>query len=262
MSRTRSKTRNREDRDPLSPPLQVEGSVLLRDQRITPVPNLSAIGNESQSVEKFSMEFQMTVRSRVERITRKQASILLMVTVCEVIYKGIDLANYLTLEYLYSYLLGSSQASDLREEKERKTAMLAELLLIYTRGAWRNLSEVEQVPEEIKRQIENTRWLPNKQTIASWVTYYRPSAWLEIKIVRLDALMEHPTNTEPYSGYTKGYGNGGHAQPRKKTRYDYELDGEQEDRPPTEIPLWELNDYITVLTLIESKKAQRIQRRE
>jgi len=241
----------------LPTPITFEGSVNFRDQRVTPIPIFSDSEQGDQSVEKFSMEFQMTIRSRVERLTRKQASMLLMVQICEIVTIGIDLPGYLTVEFLYSFLLGSKTSTELKEERERRTAMLAEFLLTYTRGEWMTLKEREELSQTVIQKIHSTGWLPSRDTLRSWITVYKPNLFLEVRVVRLSDLMEHPTNTEPYSGYTKGYGNGGHTVARKKTRYDSETDGETTDLPPVGFPLWEYEKYLDILLAIESEKARK-----
>jgi len=75
--------------------------------------------------------------------------------------------------------------------------------------------------------------------------------------VPLDTYEKRSLETQRYSSYTKGYGNGGHVSRVQKTRYDSELDGEESDRDPPELTLTEISTYSNLLLAIEKEKIER-----
>jgi len=204
----------------------------------------------------------MTVRTSLTQITRKQASILLMCLIVRSLSTGVDISMYLSLEYLLTLLVRNGhRPEEVKDEKERKTVMLAELILTFVRGNWITLSDREKLPKELVQKIIDTGWLPNNQTLGSWKQYYVPEKFLEFRIVPLETLMDRNDKTEPYSSYTKGYGNGGQRSRTTKTRYSSELDGEDfEDH--IKIPLEDFETFTSILAMLEQAKAERRQRRK
>jgi len=195
----------------------------------------------------------MTIRAK-RRLDRHQISMLLMVLICKVLSEGVDFTAALAMDFLYVTLVGSKLPEEIRDEKERQTAMLAQLIIAYTKGNWLSFSDREEIPYEVRKKVLDSGWLPSKRTIKSWKPFWRPESFLEVRFVRLDSLFERETNTLRYSSYTKGYGNGGHISRIHKTRYDAELDGEVEDRPGAEISVTEYEIYNDILLAIESAK--------
>jgi len=175
---------------------------------------------------------------------------------------GVDISMYLSLEYLLTLLVRNGhRPEEVKDEKERKTVMLAELILTFVRGNWITLSDREKLPKELVQKIIDTGWLPNNQTLGSWKQYYVPEKFLEFRIVPLETLMDRNDKTEPYSSYTKGYGNGGQRSRTTKTRYSSELDGEDfEDH--IKIPLEDFETFTSILAMLEQAKAERRQRRK
>lgn len=227
----------------------------LPEQTVTPIPTTLILQVQSEQVSTISREYQMTIRTR-RRLDRHQVSMILMVLICKVVKIGIDFSGALTMDFLYLNLLGSkTEPTEIRDEKERRTAMLAQLLIAYQRGTWLSFSDRERLPLPVIQKIKETGWLPNDRTLKSWEPWWRPESFLELRFVRLDSLIERETDTERYSGYTKGYGNGGHISRVKKTRLDFEIDGEETDRPEVEIPLVDIDTYNQILLAVESAKA-------
>jgi hypothetical protein len=206
-------------------------------------------------------EYQVTIRAK-KKLDQHQVSMLIMVLLCEMIQIGVDFSGALTLDFLYLALLGSKETPELiRDQKARQTGMLAKLLISYQRGSWFQFSDRERLPQEVISAIKNTGWLPNRRTLLSWKTWWKPSSFLELRFVRLESLInDHEPNTEPYISYTKGYGNGGTLSRVKKTRFSAELDGETSDRPPVDIDLLEFEKINAIQLAIESAKAARVQK--
>jgi len=136
--------------------------------------------------------------------------------------------------------------------------MLLSVVLSWTYGDWLDLVAREPIPAHVSASIPQ-EWLPVPRTYQSWKQTYDVRKFFKVRIVPLNTLIENRTsNTERYSSYTKGYGNGGHRSPTLKTPYSSELDGESTDRDPPEIPLTDFNSLNTLLISIEKAKAQKI----
>jgi hypothetical protein len=209
------------------------------------------------------MEFQMTIRPKVTELSTKQCSILLMVLCYQGIVHGIDIAAYLSMEFLRNRLVKSGQdISEVREESIRKTIFVSETILHWLRGSWLSLADREPLPDEVVQTIVETGWLPSNRTYSSWMQYWVPQKFLEVRIVPLDFLLERSdSNTERYSGYTKGYGNDGSPASPQVTNYSAELDGASGDRKPPDYDLLEMQMYQELLLSIEKSKVEKRQRK-
>jgi hypothetical protein len=113
----------------------------------------------------------------------------------------------------------------------------------------------ENLPEEIRKDLFQSGWLPTDRTISSWKPTYSIRKYFEARTVLLDAFLENERNSERYSSYTKGYGEGGKLSRILKTPHSFELDGsaEREEKPP-EYSLLELSTYSAILSSIEKWK--------
>lgn len=242
------------DHLPRTPP-----ETLRTKQDETIVPTLSIRGYTSSNlISDISMEFQMTIRTKIERLTPRQASILLMVLCVESLSSGLDISRYLAMEFLHQCLVRNGH--DLLEEpseKVRQTLLVAETILVAIRGKWLNLADREQVPSEVLDLIQETNWLPDERTYNSWKSYWRPTRFLEVMIVPLNTLIERTEGSIRYSGYTKGYGNDGSPASPQSTPRSAELDGDFETKPPPDYDLLELEMYQNLLLSIEQSKAQK-----
>lgn len=246
------------EQDPISddPPSSLEEEVLISEQSFASPPTLEFRGEIELNNFHILMEYQMTVQPKV-KLSGKEASILLMALVTESVLLGIDFTGYLTMEYLYFYLTksGTIDASAIAIERARKTVMLSELVLIVCRATWLNLSEREQLPREVSERIISTGWLPDSRTLKSWEPIYKVQKYFEARAVRLDTFLETERNSERYSSYTKGYGEGGKLSRRLKTPHSFELDGESEKESDlVRYNLTELATYSDILTSIEKWK--------
>jgi hypothetical protein len=189
----------------------------------------------------------------------RKATILLSVLCYEQLIQGINFTGYLSMEHLVSYLSRKKlDPLEIRDERIRKTILVATLLLSAVRGTWQNLEERIDLSPTVKDSVAKTGWLPQYRTYQSWKQYYQPQRFLEVLAVPLDTYIEYrDKSTSRYSGYTKGYGNGGHISRTKKTPYDYELDGETTDLEPPSFSLLEINQYNQLLLAIEKEKMER-----
>lgn len=237
----------------------------LVEQTVTPAPTLKVVAwARNQNPTSTQMEFKMTIRTKVSNLTTKQAAMLLKVLAVLSIRDGIDITGYLAMEFLSNFLLknGSISATEIKNEKDRQSVLLANLILLNIRGEWLTFEERIRLPEEVIQIIASTTWLPTRRTFFSWLPHWQLEKYLEFRIVPLEFLLERDGFSEPYSAYCKGYGDGGNRYPIQKTRYSAELDGEVFDDLPPWINLQEVSDYQRILLAIESAKAFRIQNSE
>jgi len=188
----------------------------------------------------------------------RTAAILLKVLMFEILPQGVDFTGYLTVEFLVNYLMRThTDPMEIRDEKDRQAVMLGNLILAGIRGEWMNLQERIKFSPSVIQEITNSGWLPDTRTYNSWRQYHRPRQFLEILTVPLDTYEKRSLETQRYSSYTKGYGNGGHVSRVQKTRFDSELDGEESDRDPPELTLTEISTYSNLLLAIEKEKIER-----
>jgi hypothetical protein len=206
------------------------------------------------------MEFQMTITTKVERLSAKQASMLATVVLMDVLEQGVDITGYLLLEYLYSFLSRNQEVLKITIEKHRRIALILELFLNVVRGTWFSMSERVLLGEQTVKWFTNLDWLPTVRTLASWKNYWQVEKFFQVRIVPLEHLMERSGYSTRYSSYCKGYGDGGHISRVKKTPYDSELDGDGTDRDPPGISLLDFEMYQSLILSIESEKARRVQR--
>jgi hypothetical protein len=261
MIRFRRK-RNPEEEIVVSSPQAAETGIV-QEPATTPPPTLSMLAwVRTGDPESISKEFQMTIRTRVTNLSYKEASMLLMVCNVQALRDGIDVALYLSLEFLYSILTksGSIRPEEIREERIRQTALLAHLILSSFRGEWTEVGErIEILDDEVLKAVSSSGWLPDKRTYNSWVAHWQLEKWLQIRIVPLETLLNRSGNSEPYSGYCKGYGEGSSRGPQA-TPYNSELDGEGYSDPvPPEFNLLEVQAYQSIHNAIEANRARRVQ---
>jgi len=148
------------------------------EQHVTSLPISSYVTRVSGSmVSTAQMEYQMTIRAK-RRLDRHQVSMLLMVLICQVLTEGVDFTAALAMDYLFLSLIGSKTPEEIRDEKERQTALLAQLIIAYTKGDWLSFTDREEIPYEVRQQILDSKWLPQKRTIKSWKPFWRPESFL------------------------------------------------------------------------------------
>jgi hypothetical protein len=252
------KLQSHSDLYPLPPP-QKEGASDF-EQQVAPPPTLDFRTEISDgSLSTFFMEYQMTVQPTI-RLTQKEASMLLMMEVVKATALGVDIASYFVMEWLFNYLTryNSEDPVDYKIEKGRQTLLLAHLILLVVRGSWLNFVDREELPEEVVKDIASTGWLPSEQTLSSWKSTYDVQKYFVGRAVRLDSFQERETNSQRYSGYCKGYGEGGHLARKQKTPFSSELDGDFTVRDDWEFSLLETQQYSQIFLTIERwKKKQK-----
>jgi len=200
-------------------------------------------------------EYQMTVQPKVQ-LKQKDASLLLAVCNYEALVYGVDITLYLTMEWLFNFLLkGYKEPLEYPYEKGKQGLLLTELILMEIRGLWLSMEGREAIPLDLQDLIFSTGWVPSKSTYASWSQYHSPRKYFKVRAVRLDTFLENERNYERYSSYTKGYGEGGKLSRVQRTPFSSELDGEV----PGEDSKWnfsllEVSKYNDILTQIEKRR--------
>jgi len=252
LRRSKKENPSKITRNSKPPPQEDRGSEF--EQQETPSPTLefrTEIADGSLST--FFMEYQMTVQPTVRNLTSKEASILLSMAVAEAIVIGVDISSYFIMEWLFNFLLkySSIDPTEYPYEKGRQTLLLAELTLTAIRGLWLSLGEREQLPEEVVKAINSSGWLPKPQTYQSWKSHYSLQKYFRGRAVRLDSFQERERNSQRYSSYTKGYGEGGSLARKQKTPFSAELDGDDSERNFYEFSLLEIAEYNHILLTIE-----------
>lgn len=237
-----------------SPSPKSEGSNT--EQSFTTPPILKYKGEvETENLSQFSMEFQMTIQTSVEQLTKKQASMLLCILNSDVIKGGIGFTEYLTMEFLFNFLLRSHDPIEERFVQTRRTLLVSELILSSTKGEWITLGEREKLPDEVLGELFSTEWLPNERTVQSWRQHFNVQKFLRVRIVRLDSFEKSERNSVRYSSYTKGYGEGGKLSTVLKTPFSFELDGDETERPSVVLELQEISKYNQILLQIQKWKS-------
>lgn len=223
-----------------------------------PIP-LRVDGN-LEEISTISMNYQLTVRSKVE-LHRYQVSMLLEVLLWEIVNFGCNFSEWLVLDFLYSYLLGSKQSPlEIRNKDERRVAFVAQIILRILEGNWLNLSDRENLSLILSSEKELLDLLPSQREIQSRIEYWVPTKFLEIRAVRLDVRFERENNSSRYSSYCKGYGEGNSMGRRQRTRPSAELDGENE-KSEVVIPLTDLPVYLYLNQLDVRYKMRKLGKR-
>lgn len=227
-------------------------------------PTLRVMGyvSENDLLSTISMEFSMTIRPKITDLTQKQRSMLLAVANYRAYLVGVDFSLYLVLEYLYFTLRKVGiDPIHVKEEKLRQTLLSTELILSTVRGDWLNLGDKEELSQEVKQRLANTGWLPTDRQMQSWKQHWDLEKYLVVRIVPIEQQIHRDklSSAERYTSYTRGYGQDGNLPAPGKTKPTPELDGDDRDPDPPEIPLLELDTYIDILNLIEGEKAAKRQ---
>lgn len=206
----------------------------------------------------YSSDVNMTIRLKVNEFSRKQATLIAGQVLYQVAQEGVGILDWMVLEFLYSYLLGSKlEYLQLKNFKEFELSLLLKVVLLS--GTWMDLNGKGQLPEDIKLSILHSKWVPNKRTYFSRECLYRLDKFLQVRIVPIDNLIERSKGTTRYSSYCKGYGESSHLGRRLKTRPSAELDGEPVDLDKenrVSIPLTEISQILN-LTMLETKYSLR-----
>lgn len=216
---------------------------------------------QADSLSLLCTEFHMTIRPKISELTPKQASMLAAIAVARAVHLGVDFTLYMSLEFLYNFLVKSGEDPlYIQNEKARKTMLLTELVLSSIRGTWYTLTEVEELPANVSAEIVSTGWLPSARTLDSWKQHWDLERYLQVRIVPVEQLINRNklSTAERYTSYTRGYGQDGNATEPGKTKPSPELDGEDVPERQPEITLLEFETYTTILNqIIRQKQAKR-----
>jgi hypothetical protein len=176
----------------------------------------------------------------------------------DVAHKGMNLSDWIILEFFYSSLLGNKQEPfERKDNKEFELSLLLKVVLLS--GTWMGLEEKRELPKDVQTLIFLSKWVPKERTISSWRQNYSLNKFIEVRAVPLDVLFERSKGTIRYSSYCKGYGESSHMGRRQKTRPSAELDGESVDLEKDQTVKLDLSNIGQILTavLLEIKYSRR-----
>jgi hypothetical protein len=213
--------------DPL-PDLTTKGAeISTRLPSVHSQPTLKVEGAD-QSQMSYSSDFNLTIRVKVKEFTRKQATVLVGQALRLVALEGVSLMDWMTLECLYTYLLGNKlHYFERKDQKEFELLLLLKVVLLSV--GFLDLEEKKQLPKEIQEIILSSHWVPNQRTFDSRNRLFSLNKFLSVRLVPVDSLIERSKDSVRYSSYCKGYGESGPTGRRKKSRPSAELDGEPVD---------------------------------
>lgn len=206
----------------------------------------------------FSSDVNLTIQLKVKEFTRKQATLLAGQALYLVLHEGLTIGDWITLEFIYSYLLGQ-KLEPLKVKNPKELELLLLLKIVLLSGTWIGLSGKSKLPEDIQLLLESSKWVPNKRTFSSRKVLFSLDKFLSVRIVPIDFLIDRQKGTIRYSSYCKGYGESSHMGRRQKTRTSSELDGEDvniEREETVRIPL-ELYSLLFNLNLLELKYTKK-----
>jgi hypothetical protein len=189
---------------------------------------LTVEGNRALGSLDNSIEYHLTVRLTHETLGRRELSLLLEVLNYQVVEYGMNLSMYLALSDLYFRLLGNKRKSrEIKDKKIRLTLTVSEIILHSFKGAELPLSPKEYllVPGRVRNILKPN--LMSKRTYGSRYRTWRPEKFFVVRSVPVDIqFLIKKKNSEPYSGYCKGYGESHPSAHSKKTKPSSELDGD------------------------------------
>lgn len=202
----------------------------------------------------------MTVQLKVTSLTPKAASMLLQICNAKAVFQGVDFTLYLAMEYLQGFLRKTgTDPLYVKNEKQRQTLLLSELILASVEGTWLTLGSKEFLHDEVIEKILCTGWLPNERVLQSWKQHWDLEKYLRVKIVPVEMLLERQyTTAERYSAYTRGYGQDGTLPAPHRTKDD-PVDGNVVPDPPS-LNLLEFEQLVDILNSIEISKGRKRQR--
>jgi len=218
---------SKENLDP-HPNLPTKGAeISTRLPSVHSQPTLAVEGVEASQMI-YSSDFNLTIRVKVKEFTRKQATVLVGQALRLVALNGLSITDWMTLECLYTYLLGNKQQYfERKDPKEFELLLLLKVVLLS--GSWMGLEGKVQLPADIQSAILSSRWVPNQRTFDSRKRLFSLDKFLSLRIVPVDSLIERSKDSIRYSSYCKGYGESGLTGRRKKSRPSAELDGDPVD---------------------------------
>lgn len=195
-------------------------------------PNRGPSKNRSGKTSALNVEIQWTVRPR-RKLSQYEESMTLKYLVAEVLNDGQwGLENFLMAFYLLDRLSRSGYVRKIRDTRTNFVCLSAYIVLKYFPY------EEIQYPEGLLNSIKELLTDPcypvifSRRALGGISKRFYPRDNLEVRAEPLEKLLERSGSSIRYSGYCKGYGEGGSLSARtRRTRPSAELDGETEDRP-------------------------------
>jgi len=185
--------------------------------------------NELLSVQ--SLEYHLTVKTQIE-LSRKQAALLLGVLNYQATHFGINFGMWMGMEYLLNLLMGKkTHPSEIKDKIIRDVVFATYLILMSIDGKSLSLWDLNVVPNQLTRKLEEEGLLMTQRSYGSRFATYRPENLLEISTVPVNIRFDRQKGiSNRYSSYCKGYGESHPSAHRQKTKPSFELDGEKEEK--------------------------------
>lgn len=199
---------------------------------VPPLPN--TVGNNVSDTISF-LDYHLTVQVKIH-LERRQLSLLLSVLDYQAVHYGVTFSMYLSILHLMEILLGQkTKPSEIKDDYERVTVLVSQIIIRDLTGYALSFQEPVFVSEKTKKLLLQSKGLLSKDTYKSRFIHWRPERFLALKTVPVDVIIERNGNSERYTSYCKGYGEGTGTARRGKTPRSFELDGE-------EAPVWILGE--------------------
>jgi hypothetical protein len=178
-----------------------------------------------------SIEYHLTAQITNNSLTQRDLSLLLDVFNYQVVHYGINFNMMLAMYELYFRILGKkSSVFEISNERIRLTLTVTELILKIFKNFDFSLDSKSfaLIPDNMKKIL--VKGVMSKRTYGSRYKTWRPEKFITIKAVPVDILfLKRKENTQPYSGYCKGYGESHPSAHKQKLRPSSEYDGEEID---------------------------------
>jgi len=191
--------------------------------------------NPSRLSEVLTSEYHLTARIPNSSLSRRDLSLLLDVLNYQIVRFGCNFSMMLALIEIQSRLLGGQMSSnEISDNRIRLTVLVSEILVKELGSQEFSLysGEFIHVNNQVKKIL--SQYLMSKRTYDSRHKTWRPEKFIKIRAVPVNTLYERTSsNTERYSGYTKGYGESHGNAHKLRTKPSVELDGEA-NRPDKE----------------------------
>jgi len=178
----------------------------------------------------LTIEYHLTISVTNSSLSRRELSLLLDVLNYQAVNFGLNLNMLLAIYELYFRLLGNKyRATDIREERIRLTLTVSELILKIASHSDFSLSSTEVIKFSGKYKELLSKGLMTKRTYGSRFRTYRPEKYLAVRIVPVDIqFLKRNKDTQPYSSYTKGYGESHPSAHKQSLKPSAEYDGSGE----------------------------------
>jgi len=177
-----------------------------------------------------SIEYHLTISVTNSSLSRRELSLLLDVLNYQAVNFGVNLNMTLAIYELYFRLLGNKvKSSEIREERIRLTLTVSELILKCLKHADLSLYPQAVIKFSGKYKELLSKGLMSKRTYGSRFRTYRPEKFLAVRIVPVDIqFLKRNKDTQPYSSYTKGYGESHPSAHKQSLKPSAEYDGSGE----------------------------------